>query len=90
MNVFTTTDSTLPWPPSRSPSSSRLDRPGTARLETGHQSSRCDAGQTTAEYALVLLAAGSIAMMVVAWANGTGAIGDLFDAMLSRITSLAT
>lgn len=46
-------------------------------------------GQTTAEYALVLLAAGTIAMMVVAWANGTGAIGDLFDAMLSRITSLA-
>lgn len=45
-------------------------------------------GQTTAEYALVLLAAGSIAMMVVAWAQGSGAIGELFDAMLSRITSL--
>ncbi len=46
-------------------------------------------GQTTAEYALVLLAAGSIAMMVVAWAQGSGAIGELFDAMLSKITSLA-
>ncbi len=47
-----------------------------------------DRGQTTAEYALVLLAAGSIAMMVVAWAQDSGAISDLFDAMLSRITSL--
>lgn len=46
-------------------------------------------GQTTAEYALVLLAAGSIAMMVVAWANGSGAVGELFDSILSRITSLA-
>ena len=45
-------------------------------------------GQTTAEYALVLLAAGSIAMLVVGWAQGNGAIGSLFDTVLSRITSL--
>lgn len=44
-------------------------------------------GQTTAEYALVLLAAATIAMLVVAWA-GTGAIGDLFDAVMTKITSL--
>ena len=45
-------------------------------------------GQTTAEYALVLLAAGSIAMLVVGWAQGNDAIGALFDTVLSRITSL--
>lgn len=47
-----------------------------------------DRGQTTAEYALVLLAAGSIAMLAVAWAQGNDAIGSLFDSVLSRITSL--
>ncbi len=47
-----------------------------------------EGGQTTAEYALVLLAAGTIAMLVVAWAQNTGAIGELLDAVLERITSL--
>lgn len=58
-----------------------------ARYRTG----RCgcsDRGQTTAEYALVLLAAGSIAMLAVGWAQGNDAIGSLFDSVLSRITSL--
>lgn len=45
-------------------------------------------GQTTAEYALVLLAAGTIAMLVVAWAQDNDSIGQLFDAVMSRITSL--
>jgi Flp pilus assembly pilin Flp len=50
--------------------------------------SAMERGQTTAEYALVLLAAGSIAMLVVGWAQGNDAIGALFDTVLSRITSL--
>lgn len=45
-------------------------------------------GQTTAEYALVLLAAGTIAMVAVSWAQGSGAISELFDTILRRITSL--
>lgn len=45
-------------------------------------------GQTTAEYGLVLLAAATIAMLVVAWAGGTGAIGSFFDAIIEKITSL--
>ena len=49
---------------------------------------RRERGQTTAEYALVLLAAGSIAMLAVGWAQGNDAIGSLFDSVLSRITSL--
>lgn len=44
-------------------------------------------GQTTAEYALVLLAAATIAMLVVAWA-GSGAIDALFDEVMEKITSL--
>lgn len=50
--------------------------------------SATERGQTTAEYALVLLAAGSIAMVLVGWAQGNDAIGALFDTVLSRITSL--
>lgn len=50
--------------------------------------SSAERGQTTAEYALVLLAAGSIAMLAVGWAQGNDAIGSLFDSVLSRITSL--
>jgi len=49
---------------------------------------RTERGQTTAEYALVLLAAGTIAMLVVAWAQDNDSIGQLFDAVLSKITSL--
>lgn len=60
-----------------------------ARRAMGVLSAPTDRGQTTAEYALVLLAAGTIAMLVVAWANGSGAIGELFDSILSRVTSLA-
>lgn len=45
-------------------------------------------GQTTAEYALVLLAAATIAMLVVAWATSTGKIGLLFDAVIDSITGL--
>ena len=49
---------------------------------------RSERGQTTAEYAMVLLAAASIAMLVVAWAQGNDAIGTLFDTILSKITAL--
>jgi len=49
---------------------------------------RCEQGQTTAEYGLVLLAAATIAMLVVAWAGGTGAISSFFDAIVEKITSL--
>jgi hypothetical protein len=42
-------------------------------------------GQATAEYALVLLGAAAIAMLLLAWATRTGAIGRLLDAILRTI-----
>lgn len=54
------------------------------------ESPRRDRGQATAEYALIILAAALIALAVVSWAGGggaTGRIGDLFDAVIDRVTS---
>ena len=44
-----------------------------------------DAGQTTAEYALVLLGAAGIAALLLGWAARSGAISSLFDAVLSGV-----
>ncbi|MFN2607731.1 MAG: hypothetical protein ABR511_07515 [Acidimicrobiales bacterium] len=43
-------------------------------------------GQTSAEYALVLLGAAAIALLIVAWATKSDLIGKLFDAVLNAIT----
>lgn len=47
-----------------------------------------DSGQATTEYALVLLGAAVIALLVVAWATdggGAGRIGELFDTVLTNV-----
>lgn len=41
-------------------------------------------GQTTAEYALVILGAAVVAGLLAAWAKG-GALNDLFDGVISKI-----
>ena len=48
---------------------------------------RNEAGQATAEYALVILAAASIAVLLIVWAGGTGAITSLFDTVMQKIAS---
>ncbi|HEX2275404.1 MAG TPA: DUF4244 domain-containing protein [Acidimicrobiales bacterium] len=47
---------------------------------------RDERGQTSAEYALVLLGAAAIALLIVAWATETDLIGKLFDAVVNAIT----
>jgi hypothetical protein len=44
-----------------------------------------EAGQTTAEYALVLLGAAAVALLVITWASKTDAIGKLFDFVLGHV-----
>lgn len=49
-----------------------------------------DSGQATTEYALVLLGAAVIALLVIAWATdggGAGRIGELFDSVFSNVLS---
>ena len=48
-----------------------------------------EAGQATTEYALVLLGAALVALLVVGWATaggGAGKIGHLFDAVIDAVT----
>jgi hypothetical protein len=44
-----------------------------------------EAGQATAEYALVLLGVAALALLVLAWAGGTDKIGELLDAVIDSI-----
>jgi Flp pilus assembly pilin Flp len=47
-------------------------------------------GQATTEYALVMLGAAVIALLVVGWATsggGAGKIGHLFDRVIDSVTS---
>lgn len=44
-----------------------------------------DRGQTTAEYALVILAAAAIAAVLIAWAQSSGALSAFFDSILARV-----
>jgi len=47
-----------------------------------------EGGQATVEYALVLLGAAVVALLVVAWATdggGTGRIGELFDSVIDTV-----
>lgn len=46
---------------------------------------RGDSGQATAEYALVLLGAAAVALLLVAWATNTGKVDDLLDAVIDNV-----
>lgn len=50
------------------------------------RSDRNERGQTSAEYALVLLGAAAVALLIVAWATKSDLVGKLFDAVLKAIT----
>ena len=55
------------------------------RVERGH---RGDRGQATTEYALVMLGAAVVALLVVSWATaggGAGKIGHLFDRVIDAV-----
>jgi hypothetical protein len=49
-----------------------------------------DRGQTTAEYALVLLGGVAVAGLLIAWATQSHAISRLFDVVVERIVRAAS
>jgi Flp pilus assembly pilin Flp len=42
-------------------------------------------GQTTAEYALVILAAAAIAVVLIAWAHSSGKLPQFFDQVIDDV-----
>jgi len=49
-----------------------------------------ESGQATTEYALVLLGAALVALLVVGWATsggGAGKVGQLFDQVIDSVSS---
>ncbi len=46
---------------------------------------RSQRGQTTAEYALVILAAAAIALVLLVWARSSGKLPEFFDSIIDRI-----
>lgn len=50
---------------------------------------RSQAGQSTVEYALVLLGAAAIALLLVAWATKTNRVGKLLDLVFDQLVDRA-
>ena len=46
---------------------------------------RVESGQTTAEYALVMLAAAAVAGLVLGWATKSHTISRLFDTVIGKL-----
>lgn len=49
-----------------------------------------ETGQTTAEYALVILAAAAIAVVLIAWARSSGRLPAFFDGIIDQVVGDAS
>ncbi len=49
-----------------------------------------DRGQTTAEYALVVVGAAAVALLLLTWATGTGKIASLLDKIVDTVANMVT
>jgi Flp pilus assembly pilin Flp len=59
------------------------------RGPVGSSAADGEGGQTTAEYALVILAAAAIAIVLIAWARSSGKLPAFFDKIIDDITNSA-
>jgi Flp pilus assembly pilin Flp len=50
---------------------------------------RREEGQTTAEYALVILAAAAVAVVLIAWARSSGKLPAFFDNIIDQVAGSA-
>ncbi len=62
-----------------------LDRVAALVVRPASGRGRGDRGQATAEYALVLLGAATVALLFVGWAAKSGKVGDLLDAVVDKV-----
>jgi len=65
----------------------KLAKAAVLRLRLGFDLVRADLGQTTAEYALVLLGAAAVALVLISWASGSdNGIKDFFVKIMQKLT----
>ncbi len=55
------------------------------RLLLARAAAHSERGQATAEYALVIIGAATLAGLLIAWAAGTGRIADLLNAVMDSV-----
>ncbi len=67
----------------------RCSRVGARVVIAGHMGFAREDGQTTAEYALVILAAAAVAVVLIAWAKSSGKLPAFFDKIIDDITANA-
>ena len=61
--------------------------PATGSATGSAEGEEDDAGQTTAEYVLLILGAATIAILVTSWASATDKVSRLFDRVINSITN---
>jgi len=54
-------------------------------LAVMHRVEPHEAGQSTAEYALVMIAAAAVAGLLLMWAHKTNLVSNLFNAVIKKI-----
>jgi Flp pilus assembly pilin Flp len=54
-------------------------------LSSSRVAARDERGQAAAEYALVLLGAAAVALLLVSWATHTNLVGKLLDTVLGHL-----
>jgi hypothetical protein len=59
-----------------------------SRLQSRAPSLRREEGQTTAENALVIVAAAAVAIVLIAWARSSGKLPAFFDKIIDEISQL--
>jgi Flp pilus assembly pilin Flp len=59
------------------------------RVQTLFQRAPREEGQTTAEYALVILAAAAVAVVLIAWARSSGKLPAFFDNIIDQVAGSA-
>ena len=59
------------------------------RVQTLFRRAPREEGQTTAEYALVILAAAAVAVVLIAWARSSGKLPAFFDNIIDQVAGSA-
>lgn len=80
----TTSETSMRAFPTNNPTAS----PNTVSLHKRWQSGS-ERGQATVEYALVVLAAAAVALLVIAWTARTGKVGELLDRVFDQVVARA-